>query len=73
MPRKDIPELRATKHHTGRDGNNQIDKDAVVATTKQLLAIYEQGGIEVVLIETTEIASKNKKRRARLVLEVELP
>lgn len=73
MTRKDIPHLSATAHHTGRDGNNQIDKAAVIATTKQLLGLYEAGVVDVVHIESTELATKGRKRRARVVLEVELP
>lgn len=73
MERKDIPDVRATKHHKGRTGNNQIDKDTVIATAEQLIAGYKAGAVDVVLIETTEIAKAGHKRRARVVLEVELP
>lgn len=73
MTRKDIPELRATKHHTGRDGNNQIDKAAVISTAEALLAAYKAGVVDVVKIRSGEDATSGKKRRAWVKIVVELP
>lgn len=73
MTRKDIPHLSALAHHKGREGNNQLDKQMILSTGRVLLDNYENGLVDVVTLEVTEIAHAGKKRRGRLMLEVELP
>lgn len=73
MTRKDIPPVSALAHHKGRDGNNQLDRAMILLTGKALLDNYEKGLVDIVTLEVTEIAHAGKKRRGRLMLEVELP
>jgi hypothetical protein len=71
MARKEFPiqDVHALAFHSGRDGGNVIDQ---AGARKKIIELCNAPGVNIVHLETTEIATAGQKRRVRAVIESEL-